>query len=147
VRRIMLLTVAVVMALTLAVGTANAHEHKICTPGQGDPMLDQEPFHTQDPSNGAILNNVNATPQNYAPWTSIPYTTSCTSARLLTTAQSQWCARTRPLVLSRVRQLSASLRAVQGSLAGLGPFFTESLKGMSPEIAGKVIVLGRSSSA
>jgi hypothetical protein len=68
-RRIMLLVVvAVVMALTLAVGTAGAHEHQICTPGQGDPKLDQEPFHTEDPSNGAILNNPNVTDANYARW-------------------------------------------------------------------------------
>ena len=68
-RRIMLLlAVAAVMVLTLAVGTAGAHEHQICTPGQGDPTLDQEPFHTQDPSNGAILNNPNVLPANYATW-------------------------------------------------------------------------------
>ena len=64
----LLLTVASIMALTLAVGTASAHEHQICTPGQGDPTLDQEPFHTQDPSNGAILNNPNVTEANYDTW-------------------------------------------------------------------------------
>ncbi len=71
-RRIMLLVVlAVVTALTLAVGTAGAHEHQICTPGQGDPKLEQEPFHNtedKDPSNGAILNNPNVAPANYATW-------------------------------------------------------------------------------
>ncbi len=45
-KRIMgLLTVAALMALTLAAGTASAHEHQICTPGQGDPVLSEEPFH------------------------------------------------------------------------------------------------------
>ena len=67
--RIMLLVaVASVMSLTLAAGTAGAHEHQICTPGQGDPTLDQEPFHTEDPSGGAILNNPNVTQANYDTW-------------------------------------------------------------------------------
>jgi len=68
-RRIMLLVmVASVMTLMLAVGTASAHSHQICTPGQGDPTLSQEPFHTEDPSNGAILNNPNVTQANYDTW-------------------------------------------------------------------------------
>ncbi|MDP9382994.1 MAG: hypothetical protein M3Q29_23230 [Chloroflexota bacterium] len=49
-RIILLFTTAAVMVLTLALGAAGAHDHQICTPGQGDPTLDQEPFHTQDPS-------------------------------------------------------------------------------------------------
>ncbi len=49
-RIILLLTAAAVMVLTLAVGAASAHDHQICTPGQGNPTLAQEPFHTQDPS-------------------------------------------------------------------------------------------------
>jgi hypothetical protein len=65
-RRIMLLVmVASVMTPMLAVGTASAHSHQICTPGQGDPTLSQEPFHTEDPSNEAILNNPNVTQANY----------------------------------------------------------------------------------
>ena len=67
-RIVLLVVVALVMTLVLAVGTAGAHSHQICTPGQGDPELGQEPFHTQDPSNGAILNNPNVTQANYDTW-------------------------------------------------------------------------------
>ncbi len=44
-RIILLFTVSAVMAVALVVGPVSAHEHQICTPGQGDPMLAEEPFH------------------------------------------------------------------------------------------------------
>lgn len=68
-RRILLLVVvSSVVTLALATGSAGAHSHQICTPGQGDPELGQEPFHTEDPSGGAILNNPNVTQANYDTW-------------------------------------------------------------------------------
>ena len=48
--------------------TAEAHEHQICTPGTGDPVLPEEPFHGDDPTGGAILNNPNVTATNYNTW-------------------------------------------------------------------------------
>ena len=47
---------------------AGAHEHQICTPGGGDPVLSPEPFHGDDPSGGAILNNPNVGATQYATW-------------------------------------------------------------------------------
>ena len=67
-RIILLFIVGAVMTVTLAVGAASAHEHQICTPGQGDPVLAEEPFHGEDPTGGAILNNPNVTQANYDAW-------------------------------------------------------------------------------
>ncbi len=66
-----ILTLACVLAssVTLVTAvTADAHEHQICTPGVGDPVLPEEPFHGEDPTGGAILNNPNVTTQNYNSW-------------------------------------------------------------------------------
>jgi hypothetical protein len=58
---------AIVLSLTVA-GSAAAHDHQVCTPGAGDPLIGAEPFHGQDPSGGAILNNPNVSPVQYAAW-------------------------------------------------------------------------------
>ena len=64
-----LAALALLASISLATGgTARAHEHQICTPGAGDPVLKQEPFHGGDPSNGAILNNPHVTEANYNRW-------------------------------------------------------------------------------
>ena len=58
---------AMILSLAAA-GPVSAHGHQICTPGRGDPIIDPEPFHGQDPTNGAILSNPNVTAAAYAAW-------------------------------------------------------------------------------
>lgn len=67
--RPLLLALAMITALLVTmVSTVSAHEHQICTPGAGDPILAPEPFHGEDPTGGAILNNPNVSPTQYATW-------------------------------------------------------------------------------
>lgn len=66
-----LLRRALVAALVLSVATvasAAAHGHQICTPGGGDPVIDPEPFHGDDPTGGAILHNPNVDEAQYNAW-------------------------------------------------------------------------------
>ena len=66
---ILALAVALTSTVTLVTpGAADAHEHQICTPGAGDPVLPEEPFHGEDPTGGAILNNPNVTAANLGTW-------------------------------------------------------------------------------
>ena len=64
-----LAALALLVSISVATsGRAYAHEHQICTPGAGDPVLKEEPFHGGDPTNGAILNNPHVTQANYDAW-------------------------------------------------------------------------------
>ena len=67
-RRLLLILVVMAAMVGTMVDTAGAHEHQICTPGTGDPVLSPEPFHGQDPSGGAILNNPHVRDDQYAAW-------------------------------------------------------------------------------
>ena len=67
-RRLLLILVAMAAMAVVSGDTASAHEHQICIPGAGDPVLAPEPFHGEDPSGGAILNNPNVNPTQYATW-------------------------------------------------------------------------------
>lgn len=67
-RRIGIAAVLAVLTSLATVGIVTAHGHQICTPGAGDPVVDPEPFHGQDPSGGAILNNPNVTLTAYTAW-------------------------------------------------------------------------------
>lgn len=67
--RPLLLALTMITALLVTmVSTVSAHEHQICTPGAGDPVLAPEPFHEEDPTGGAILNNPNVNEAQYLTW-------------------------------------------------------------------------------
>jgi hypothetical protein len=57
-----------VLVVGLTAGPAAAHDHRIETPGQGDPVIGEEPFHGDDPSSGAILANPNVDSDQHATW-------------------------------------------------------------------------------
>ncbi len=67
-RRLLLALMITTALLGMMAGAASAHEHQICTPGAGDPVLAPEPFHGEDPTGGAILNNPNVDPAQHARW-------------------------------------------------------------------------------
>ncbi len=67
-RRLLPALVMTTALLATMVSGVSAHEHQICTPGAGDPVLSPEPFHGQDPSGGAIRNNPNVNEAQYTTW-------------------------------------------------------------------------------
>jgi len=67
-RRLALAATLVALTSLATSGIVAAHAHQICTPGAGDPVIDPEPVHGDDPSGGAILNNPNVTLAAYTTW-------------------------------------------------------------------------------